>query len=110
MTQRSRLERNDAAAVEPTDAAARELTLTRLDCGTATIKDFDKFFSDKPGLYEKGPRELSDSCYLIRHGDQHLLWDTAFPSALAGRTRRTWATAVARLTKTVARAACASSA
>ena len=42
--------------------AAAELSLARLDCGTATIKNFDAFFSDRPGLYEKGPREITDSC------------------------------------------------
>ena len=39
-------------AAEPKQAA---LTLTRLDCGTATIKDFDGFFSDKPGLWDRAP-------------------------------------------------------
>ncbi|NUS99401.1 MAG: N-acyl homoserine lactonase family protein [Sphingomonas sp.] len=73
-----------ANAAEPAPSA---LTLTRLDCGTATIKNFDKFFSDRPGLYESGPRVITDSCYLIRHGDQVLLWDTGFPAAWKGQTR-----------------------
>ena len=85
-------------AAEPKQAA---LTLTRLDCGTATIKDFDGFFSDKPGLYPKGPREVSDSCYVIRHGDQILLWDTSFPAKLAGH-EEDMGPLVARLTKSVA--------
>ena len=88
---------NSAANAEPQTA----LTLTRLDCGTATIKDFDAFFSDRPGLYAKGPREVSDGCYLIRHGDQILLWDTAFPSKLAGG-EEDMGPLVARLTKSVA--------
>ena len=89
---------NEAAnAAEPKQAA---LTLTRLDCGTATIKDFDAFFSDKPGLYEKGPREVSDGCYLIRHGKQTLLWDTSFPAKLAGN-EEDMGPLVARLSKTV---------
>ena len=84
------------------DAAAKPaLSLTRLDCGTATIKDFDAFFSDRPGLYPKGPREVSDGCYLIRHGGQTLLWDTAFPAKLAG-SEEDMGPLVARLTKTVA--------
>ena len=85
-------------AAEPKQAA---LTLTRLDCGTATIKDFDGFFSDKPGLYPKGSREVSDSCYVIRHGDQILLWDTSFPAKLAGH-EEDMGPLVARLTKSVA--------
>ena len=90
---------------QPTPANAAEtakpaISLTRLDCGTATIKDFDAFFSDKPGLYEKGPREVSDGCYLIRHGDQTLLWDTSFPAKLAGN-EEDMGPLVARLSKTV---------
>ena len=41
-------------------------------------------FSDTPGLYPEGPRDLTDSCYLIRHGDQNMLWDTGFSDALIG--------------------------
>ena len=91
---------NDAATNAATPAAGPELSLTRLDCGTATIKDFDAFFSDKPGLYAKGPREVSDGCYLIRHGGDTLLWDTSFPAKLAGH-EEDMGPLVARLTKTV---------
>lgn len=77
-------EADTASAGQP--AAAAKLSLTRLDCGTPTIKNFDKFFSDRPGLYESGPREITDSCYLIQHGDQQLIWDTGFPSAWKGQT------------------------
>jgi len=72
-------------AAAPTEAA--QLSLTRLDCGTATIKDFDAFFSDRPGLYEKAPREITDSCYLIRNGDQAMIWDTGLPADLKGQSR-----------------------
>jgi glyoxylase-like metal-dependent hydrolase (beta-lactamase superfamily II) len=76
---------NGAAATNAeAPAAAADLTLTRLDCGTATIKDFDKFFSDRPGLYPSGPRKITDSCYLIRHGDQLMLWDTGLSADLKG--------------------------
>jgi glyoxylase-like metal-dependent hydrolase (beta-lactamase superfamily II) len=66
---------------------AAPLSLARLDCGSAVIKNFDSFFSDKPGLYAAGPREVTDSCYLIRHGDQVMVWDTGFPAALKGQER-----------------------
>ena len=72
----------DANAAAPAQAA---LSLTRLDCGTITIKNFDKFFSDKPGLYEAAPRDVTDSCYLIRHGDQLMLWDTGLPAGVKGK-------------------------
>lgn len=79
--------KNNAASSETASAGgAAKLSLTRLDCGTPTIKNFDKFFSDKPGLYESAPREITDSCYLIQHGDQQLVWDTGFPSAWKGQT------------------------
>jgi N-acyl homoserine lactone hydrolase len=75
---------NEAA---PSDSQAAQLSLTRLDCGTATIKNFDAFFSDRPGLYEKAPREITDSCYLIRHDDQAMVWDTGFSAQLKGQER-----------------------
>jgi glyoxylase-like metal-dependent hydrolase (beta-lactamase superfamily II) len=78
--------RNEASAANEASAQQQaELSLIRLDCGTPTIKDFDKFFSDKPGLYAPGPRVITDSCYLVRHGDQLLLWDTGLPAAWKGK-------------------------
>ena len=74
-----------AATTAPT--AAAKISLARLDCGSATIKNFDKFFSDKPGLYESAPRDITDSCYLIRHGDQQMIWDAGFPASWKGQTR-----------------------
>ena len=74
---------NQSAPANATEPAKPAMSLTRLDCGTATIKDFDAFFSDKPGLYEKGQREVSDGCYLIRHGEQTCLGHV-FPAKLAG--------------------------
>ncbi|MEO5611324.1 MAG: N-acyl homoserine lactonase family protein [Sphingomicrobium sp.] len=58
-----------------------ELSLTRLDCGRADFKDMNGFFSDRPGVYPPGPGWVTDSCYLIRHGDQQMIWDTGFPAA-----------------------------
>jgi glyoxylase-like metal-dependent hydrolase (beta-lactamase superfamily II) len=77
---------NDAAPNNAAPTAAAPLELTRLDCGTIAFKDFDKFFSDKPGLYKAGPRDVTDSCYLIRHGDDLMLWDTGLSAALKGKT------------------------
>jgi glyoxylase-like metal-dependent hydrolase (beta-lactamase superfamily II) len=78
---------NEAVANDAAPAQQIALSLTRLDCGTPTIKNFDKFFSDKPGLYAPGPRVITDSCYVIRHGDQVLLWDTGFPAAWKGQDK-----------------------
>jgi glyoxylase-like metal-dependent hydrolase (beta-lactamase superfamily II) len=56
------------------------LTLTRLDCGkTTTLADVSRF-SDVaafPGLNI----QLTFSCYLIKHGNDYLVWDTGNPVA-----------------------------
>lgn len=75
------------------------LELWRLDCGTALIKDFNAFFSDTLE-YKSGPREITDSCYLVRHGAQYLLWDSGFPAALKGKSND-MGDLVASLTKTI---------
>ena len=71
-------------ATNPAASAGAQLSLVRLDCGKIAFKNFDKFFSDKPGLYTTGPKDVTDSCYVIRHGDQVMLWDTGLPAELKG--------------------------
>lgn len=78
---------------------ATQLAIVRLDCGNATVKNFDSFFSDTHE-YPPGPRLITGSCYLIRHGGDHLLWDTGFPAALKGRSNDMGAL-VARLDKAI---------
>ena len=74
-----------AGGAAPAQApGAAKVSLTRLDCGTATIKDFNAFFSDSFD-YKPGPRQITDSCYVIRHMNHILLWDTGFPAALKGQ-------------------------
>ena len=54
---------------------APELTLTRLDCGTPAPAGDVGRFSDtfaNPGL----KLQLVFSCYLIKHGEDYMLWDT----------------------------------
>ncbi len=73
---------NEASATNtaaPVQQAA--LSLTRLDCGHAEFKDMNGFFADRPGVYPLGPGKVTDSCYLIRHGDQIMVWDTGLPAA-----------------------------
>ena len=89
---------NGANAAAPADA---QLTLARLDCGNGTIKNFDSFFSDKKGLYEQAPRDITDSCYLIRRGDQVMVWDTGFAAELKGKDMD-MGDLIARLPKTIA--------
>ena len=59
-----------------------DVELWRLDCGRIEVGDVD-YFSDSY-LYPGEPKTLTDSCYLIRHGDEYLLWDTGMPATLIG--------------------------
>lgn len=71
-----------AAAQAPAGPPQGELALWRLDCGEIHVSDLD-IFSDAY-LYERQEKTLTDSCYLIRHGDRYLLWDAGLPGELAG--------------------------
>ena len=75
------------------------VSLYRLDCGSALIKDFNAFFSDTSD-YKPGPRTVTDSCYLIRHRNHYMLWDSGFPAALKGAAND-MGPLVARLDKTI---------
>ena len=60
------------------------MQLWRLDCGDFVMKRFGAWFSDT-FQYPEGARKLVGSCYLIRHGDKYLLWDTGMSDALIGK-------------------------
>lgn len=60
------------------------LSLWRLDCGDFLIKDFGAFFSDTFAYPPKQPKEITSSCYLIRHGNRYMLWDTGVSASLVG--------------------------
>src|SRR5580692_11966573 len=56
--------------------AAADMSLTRLDCGTPQAPTaVNERFSD---TYSYGDLKIQFvySCYLIKHDDQYLLWDT----------------------------------
>src|SRR5690349_4454355 len=61
--------------------SAPELTLTRFDCGTPRDTNVNERFSDTfayPGM----KRTFVFSCYLIKHGNEYMMWDTGYgPSA-----------------------------
>jgi N-acyl homoserine lactone hydrolase len=69
-----------APAQTPPAEAAAELSLTRFDCGkTTTIADVSRF-SDVAAF--KGLNiQLTFSCYLVKHGNDYLVWDTGNPAA-----------------------------
>ena len=69
-------------AAAPT--APARLQLWRLDCGEFVINQYGAFFSDT-FQYPPGPKNIVGSCYLIRHGERYMLWDTGLTDALVGR-------------------------
>lgn len=71
-----------AFAASAQDAPPR-VTVTRLDCGTIQVNDLDQFSDTR--AYVGRSKTLANSCYLIRHGDELMLWDTGLPAALKGR-------------------------
>jgi glyoxylase-like metal-dependent hydrolase (beta-lactamase superfamily II) len=70
-----------AAALLTKAASGTPTSVVRLDCGSAEFKDMNGFFSDKLGVYPPGPGKVTDSCYLIRHGKDVMVWDTGLPAA-----------------------------
>jgi N-acyl homoserine lactone hydrolase len=72
------------AGFQPPSSGAAPMQLWRLDCGTVQVGNLD-MFSDTY-LYVGRSKVLTDSCYLIRHGENYLLWDTGLPGELAGKT------------------------
>ena len=55
--------------------APAEVTLTRLDCGTG-FNDARRF-SDT-FAYTDPKKPLTFSCYVIKHGDDYMVWDTGY--------------------------------
>lgn len=71
-------------ASTPTRAASDlDLELWRLDCGDVIVKDLSMFSDTFAFAGKKG--ELTDSCYVIRHGGDYLLWDTGLPAGIIGK-------------------------
>lgn len=62
-------------------AEAPAVQLYAMDCGSAEFSDIGVFAYD--GSFNGQARTLVDPCYLIRHPDGDLIWDTGFPDAVA---------------------------
>jgi N-acyl homoserine lactone hydrolase len=73
-----------AGQAAPAAPPAAAIEMWRLDCGSAIVNDLD-IFSDT-FAYVGRTKRITDSCYLIRHGENYLLWDTGLPAALVGQT------------------------
>ena len=57
------------------------LTLTRIDCSTGNTAANDVARFSDTNAFDGKQLALTASCYLIRHGEQYLLWDTGYPVA-----------------------------
>src|SRR5258705_11004002 len=58
--------------------APAEVTLTRIDCGTgATPTDVGQRFTDT-FAYKDLKLTFTFSCYLLKHGNEYMVWDTGF--------------------------------
>jgi N-acyl homoserine lactone hydrolase len=55
-------------------AASAQVTLWRLDCGTINVDDLN-MYSDTYAYIGRS-KALTASCYLIKHGETYMLWDT----------------------------------
>jgi len=68
-----------AACGQSTEQAPQgpAVQLYAMDCGRATFTNIGMFGSN--GEYEGQARTLVDPCYLIRHPNGDLIWDTGFP-------------------------------
>jgi N-acyl homoserine lactone hydrolase len=75
-----------ASALMACGSATREpdppaVQLYAIDCGRATFADVDMFADD--GSLTGQSRALVDPCYLIRHPNGDLIWDTGLPESIA---------------------------
>jgi glyoxylase-like metal-dependent hydrolase (beta-lactamase superfamily II) len=64
----------------PPCAQAADVRLWRLDCGAIQVNDLD-LFSDT-FRYAGRQKTLANSCYLIAHNGQYMLWDAGLPENL----------------------------
>jgi glyoxylase-like metal-dependent hydrolase (beta-lactamase superfamily II) len=65
------------AAAGTSHAAPPEVKMYRLDCGQMTLGD--KSVMSDAGMYKGQSYDIVMSCYLIRHGNDWLLWDAGLP-------------------------------
>ncbi len=75
-----------AAALLSLPAAAQDLTLTRLDCGSGA--NDPRRFSDT-FAYTETTKPFTFSCYVIRRGTEVMVWDTGYlPGSVPNATNK----------------------
>jgi N-acyl homoserine lactone hydrolase len=65
-------------------APGAEMQLWRLDCGQIKVDDLNDF-SDT-FAYRGRAKRLVASCYLIKHADTYMMWDTGLPESTLGQS------------------------
>ena len=63
-----------ASLAQVVPPAPPEVTVTRLDCGVSLTPSDVARFSDTYA-YKDFKVQLTYSCYLVKHGDDYLVWD-----------------------------------
>lgn len=65
------------------DAPPAKVSLTRIDCGVMRApRDLGGFSDTRAYPFPQFQKLLVASCYLIRHGDELMVWDTGYPTDL----------------------------
>jgi glyoxylase-like metal-dependent hydrolase (beta-lactamase superfamily II) len=75
------------------------MRLWRLDCGTIQVNDLN-VFSDTYAYVGQSKR-LTASCYLIKHDDSYMLWDTGLPESSLGASLQAPGAMAASLSRTI---------
>jgi len=81
------------------DSGQAQLAIARLDCGTVQVNDLNVFSDTDAYVGQK--KTLVDSCYLLRHGNDYMLWDTGLPASLKGAATSGSGPMSATLSKTI---------
>jgi N-acyl homoserine lactone hydrolase len=69
-----------AASSASTPASVERMYV--FNCGEIAIRDISHW---SPGVNVGRPFEFSNNCYLIRHADGWMLWDSGYSDAVAAR-------------------------
>jgi N-acyl homoserine lactone hydrolase len=88
-----------ASCLPATAAPVPSMRLWRLDCGTVQVNDLN-VFSDTYAYVGRSKR-LTASCYLIKHDDAYMLWDTGFPESSLGAPLTGPGTMASSLSRTI---------
>ena len=67
-------------SVKPSAATTPAVKLYAFDCGRIEMLDLGLF--DRGGAYDGRQNSAVDACYLIRHPEGDLMWDSGLPDAL----------------------------